>query len=101
MSWNPFRFTGIDKSHDFQESYESHMQLSLRFTGVFSLTLMENKLCRGAGYADSQDGPYHFHTCKIVLFWRNYSKLEDIWSGNVFHFAVAKTVHTWPVTIMT
>lgn len=54
------------------------MQISLRLTGDFTLTLMETKLRREAGYADLQDRPYPFHTHKIVLLWRNSSKLEGI-----------------------
>lgn len=40
------------------------MKISLRFTGIFSLTLMENRLYREAAYADLQDWPYTFHTHK-------------------------------------
>ena len=65
------------------------MNISLRLTGVFSLSLMENRLGRGAGYADLQDGPHPFHTHKISLCWRNSSKPEDIWSGNAFDFPEA------------
>lgn len=58
------------------------MQISFRLTGVFSLTLMQNRIYRGVGYADLQDGPYTSNIHKIALFWRNSSKLECIQSGN-------------------
>lgn len=54
------------------------MQISFRLTGVFSLTLMQNRIYRGVDYADLQDEPYTSNTHKIALFLRNYSKVEYI-----------------------
>lgn len=50
------------------------MQTSFRLTGVFSVTLMQNRIYRGVDYAGLQDGLYTFNTHKIALFWKKLFK---------------------------